>query len=77
MDLPEPGIEPASSVPPVLAGGFFTTGTVWKALSCHHQNCHTLLNIALTLDLVFGFVVVCVLIYLNVNSSKAFRTTSS
>ena len=28
-DLPEPGIEPTS---PVLAGGFFTTSTTWKAL---------------------------------------------
>ena len=77
VELLEAGIEPASSVPPVLAGGFFTTGTVWKALSCHHQHCHTLLNTALNLDLVFGFIVVCVLIYLNVSSSKAFRTTSS
>ena len=29
-DLPHPGIEPASPVPPALAGGFFTTGTPGK-----------------------------------------------
>ena len=29
-DLPEPGIEPASFMPPALAGGFFTASTTWK-----------------------------------------------
>ena len=29
-DLPDPGIEPASLVSPALAGGFFTTGTIWE-----------------------------------------------
>ena len=29
-NLPNPGIEPAS---PALAGGFFTTSTIWEALS--------------------------------------------
>ena len=31
-DLPDPGIEPASLLSPILAGGFFTTSTTWKAL---------------------------------------------
>ena len=30
-DLPDPGIEPKSPVSPVLAGGFFTTSTIWEA----------------------------------------------
>ena len=29
--LPNPGIEPASLVSPVLAGGFFTDSTTWEA----------------------------------------------
>ena len=29
--LPGPGIEPASLMSPALAGGFFTTGTMWEA----------------------------------------------
>jgi len=32
-DLPDPGIEPTSLVPPALAGRFFTTSTNWEALS--------------------------------------------
>ena len=31
-DVPHPGIEPASLVPPVLACGFFTTSITWEAL---------------------------------------------
>ena len=31
-DLPDPGIEPVSHASPALAGGFFTTSTVWKAI---------------------------------------------
>ena len=31
-DLPHPGIKPASLKSPVLAGGFFTTGTTWEAV---------------------------------------------
>ena len=30
-DLLDPGIEPASHTSPALAGGFFTTGTIWDA----------------------------------------------
>ena len=30
-DLPDPGIEPTSSVSLALAGGFFTTSTTWEA----------------------------------------------
>ena len=30
-DLPNPGIKPVSLIPPVLAGGFFTTRTTWEA----------------------------------------------
>ena len=29
-DLPNPGIEPGSLVFPALAGGFFTTSTIWE-----------------------------------------------
>ena len=28
-DLPDPGIEPTSLMPPALAGGFFTTSATW------------------------------------------------
>ena len=31
-DLPNPGIEPMSFMPPALAGRFFTTSTTWEAL---------------------------------------------
>ena len=31
-DLPKPGIEPMSFMPPALAGRFFTTSTTWEAL---------------------------------------------
>jgi len=30
-DLPDPGIEPASLMSGALAGGFFTTSTIWEA----------------------------------------------
>ena len=31
--LPNSGAEPTSAVPPALAGGFFTAGATWKALT--------------------------------------------
>ena len=31
-DLPDPEIEPASLTASALAGGFFTTSTIWEAL---------------------------------------------
>ena len=31
-DPPNPGIEPASCVPPAVAGGFLTTSASWEAL---------------------------------------------
>ena len=31
-DLPNPGIEPTSLMPPTLAGSFFITSTTWEAL---------------------------------------------
>ena len=31
-DLPGPGMEPTSLMPPALAGRFFTTSTTWEAL---------------------------------------------
>ena len=36
-DLPDPGIEPASSVSPALAGGFFTTEPLQKPHIGLHQ----------------------------------------
>ena len=33
-DLPDPGIIPTSHMSPVLAGGFFTTSTIWEAQTC-------------------------------------------
>ena len=30
-DLPDPGIEPTFLMSPALAGGFFTTNTIWEA----------------------------------------------
>ena len=31
-DLPDPGIEPASLMSPALAGGLFTTSSIWEAV---------------------------------------------
>ena len=31
-DLPDPGMEPTSRMPPAVAAGFFTTSTTWEAL---------------------------------------------
>ena len=31
-DLPDPGMKPESPLAPALAGGFFTTSIIWKAL---------------------------------------------
>ena len=33
-DLPDPGIQPASLVPPASAGGFFTTCATWEQYVC-------------------------------------------
>ena len=30
-DLPDPRVKPASLTTPALAGGFFTTSTIWEA----------------------------------------------
>ena len=30
-DLPDPGMEPTSLMSPALAGGLFTTSTIWEA----------------------------------------------
>ena len=38
-DFPNPGIEPASLVSPVLAGRFFTVITMWEAPAYHTQLC--------------------------------------
>ena len=32
MASPDPRIEPASLMSPVLTGGFFTTSTIWEAI---------------------------------------------
>ena len=34
-NLPNPGVEPASLMSPVLAGVFFTTSVTWEALRSH------------------------------------------
>ena len=34
-ELPCPGIEPGSIMPPALAGGFFTPSTTWEAHVSH------------------------------------------
>ena len=39
-DLSNPGIEPASLMPPALVGRFFTTSTTWKDLTGHWENVH-------------------------------------
>ena len=36
-DLPDPGIELASSVSLALASGFFTTSATWEAPNLHNQ----------------------------------------
>ena len=41
-DLPDPGIEPMSLMPPALAGGFFTTSTTWEALAPRKLRLHKL-----------------------------------
>ena len=42
-NLLDPGIEPATLMPPALAGGFFTTSTTWEAQSvaelCSSPSC--------------------------------------
>ena len=40
VDLPNPGIEPASLISPTLAGGFFATRASWEA----HDYCPTNYN---------------------------------
>ena len=37
MDLPDPGIEPASLMSPELAGGFFTSSATWEAPYLHEN----------------------------------------
>ena len=42
--LLDPGVEPASLMPPALAGGLFTASTPWKAIHTHthiHTYIHT------------------------------------
>ena len=39
-DLPDPGVKPASLRSPVLAGGFFTSSTTWKAYNKHSCAMH-------------------------------------
>ena len=38
-DLPNPGINPASLMPPALADGFFTSGTTWEDLNLPQSRC--------------------------------------
>ena len=42
-DLPDPGVEPASLVSPVLAGGFFTTSSTSEA----YEECGRVANVRL------------------------------
>ena len=42
-DLPDPGVEPASLVSPVLAGGFFTTSSTSEA----YEECGRIANVRL------------------------------
>ena len=37
-DLPNPEIEPASLMPPTLAGGFFTTSITWEVCDMSKPN---------------------------------------
>jgi len=37
VDIPDPGIKPASLASPELASGFFTTGTTWEAWWFQYQ----------------------------------------
>ena len=43
-DLPNPGIEPASLVSHVLAGGFFTTSITWEALHLVYRYLITMMH---------------------------------
>ena len=43
-DLPNPGIEPKSPVSPALAGGFFTTSTIWAWLTAINRQKYNCLN---------------------------------
>ena len=38
-DLPDPGIEPASLLSPVMAGKFFTTSATWEVQVLHIYLC--------------------------------------
>ena len=41
-DLPDPGVETASLVSPVLAGAFSTTSATWEAIYvCVYTHTHT------------------------------------
>ena len=39
-DLPDPGVKHVSLMSPALAGGFFTTGTTWEALTVQRTELH-------------------------------------
>ena len=46
--LPNPGVEPASLMSPVLPGGFFTTSTTWTqslSLDCYNWEMYTLVRL--------------------------------
>ena len=73
-DLPDPGIEPGSLVPPALAGGFFTTGAALEALLVAAKSCFypgfflwTLLGLSCSSGGSFSF---CLIISISVSLSN-------
>ena len=56
-DLPNPGIEPRSLTPPVLAAGFFITSITWEALIYIYTLCHFLPVSKVFLALFFGLII--------------------
>ena len=48
VDLPDPGIKPASLMSPALVGGFFTTSTTWEALLDWSLNVNYLIMLNIT-----------------------------
>ena len=49
-DLPDSGVEPKPLESPALAGGFFTTSTIWEGRSDKIQEWHKIIRNPKTLE---------------------------
>ena len=50
VDLPDPGIKPASLASPALTGGFFTTGSTWEATKCSQMSQSTFITLTFKME---------------------------